>query len=112
MCENYDTDGIFLDIVKVRPCYCDYCIKGMKKENLDPNDPRDAIAYAERVYANYTRRTRETIDSVKPDLPVFHNGGHIRHGRRDLAFMDSHLELESLPTGGWGYDHFPMSAAT
>ena len=22
----------------------------------------------------------------------------------------SHLELESLPTGGWGYDHFPLSA--
>ncbi|MBR5818227.1 MAG: beta-galactosidase trimerization domain-containing protein, partial [Clostridia bacterium] len=24
-------------------------------------------------------------------------------------FMDTHLELESLPTGGWGYDHFPKS---
>jgi hypothetical protein len=24
--------------------------------------------------------------------------------------MNSHLELESLPTGGWGYDHFPLSA--
>ena len=23
---------------------------------------------------------------------------------------NSHLELESLPTGGWGYDHFPLSA--
>src|SRR5690606_17708274 len=21
----------------------------------------------------------------------------------------SHLELESLPTGGWGYDHFPLT---
>jgi hypothetical protein len=28
------------------------------------------------------------------------------------AFLkwNSHLELESLPTGGWGYDHFPLSA--
>ena len=25
--------------------------------------------------------------------------------------MNSHLEMESLPTGGWGYDHFPTSAA-
>ena len=23
---------------------------------------------------------------------------------------NTHLELESLPTGGWGYDHFPFSA--
>ena len=42
---------------------------------------------------------------------MFHNGGHIRRGRRDLAHMNTHLELESLPTGGWGYDHFPLSAA-
>ena len=46
----------------------------------------------------------------KPGLPVFHNGGHIRRGRRDLAHCNTHLELESLPTGGWGYDHFPLSA--
>ena len=31
-------------------------------------------------------------------------------GRRDLATANTHLELESLPTGGWGYDHFPLSA--
>jgi hypothetical protein len=30
------------------------------------------------------------------------------------AFLkwNSHLELESLPTGGWGYDHFPLSPNT
>lgn len=24
--------------------------------------------------------------------------------------MNTQLEIESLPTGGWGYDHFPLSA--
>jgi hypothetical protein len=43
-------------------------------------------------------------------MPVLHNSGHIQRGRRDLLQYFSHLELESLPTGGWGYDHFPMSA--
>jgi hypothetical protein len=43
-------------------------------------------------------------------MPVFHNSGHISRGRRDLLKYFSHLELESLPTGGWGYDHFPLSA--
>ncbi len=110
-CENYDADGIFLDIVCVDPCYCDTCRAEMKKRGMDVNNYADVCALAEEVYANYTRRVRETIDSVKPGLPVFHNGGHIRGGRRDLARMNSHLELESLPTGGWGYDHFPMSVA-
>ena len=111
VCENYDADGIFLDIVSVKPCYCSNCLRLMKEQGLDPENKADVLTLAEQTYAMYTRRVRETIDSVKPGLPVFHNGGHIRHGRRDLAHMDTHLELESLPTGGWGYDHFPMSAA-
>lgn len=47
---------------------------------------------------------------MKPGLPVYHNNGHQQRGRRDLVQVNSHLELESLPTGGWGYDHFPLSA--
>lgn len=111
VCENYDADGIFLDIVKVQPCYCQTCRDQLIEERKDPDDINNIMEQAEKAYANYTRRVRETIDSVKPGLPVFHNGGHIRKGRRDLAYMDTHLELESLPTGGWGYDHFPVSAA-
>lgn len=111
VCENYDADGIFLDIIGVQPCYCKYCRETMEQEGVDLLSDEDVLSLAERVYENYTRRVRETIDSVKPGLPVFHNGGHIRRGRRDLARMNTHLELESLPTGGWGYDHFPLSAA-
>jgi len=108
--ERYDADGIFLDIVGVIPCRCESCVRDMKKKGLNPEKDADVLAFAEEVYANYLKRTRETIDAVKPGLPLFHNSGHIRQGRRDLAFCNSHLELESLPTGGWGYDHFPMSA--
>ena len=111
VCENYDADGIFLDIVGVRHCYCQYCLATMEAEGLDPLKEDDETLNAERVYANYTRRVRETIDSVKPGLPVFHNAGHIHRGRRDQAYANTHLELESLPTGGWGYDHFPLSAS-
>lgn len=108
--ENYDADGIFLDITGVQPCYCHVCRQQLRNEGKTPKDDNAVLELAERVYANYTKRVRETIDSVKPGLSVFHNGGHIDAGRRDLAKMNSHLELESLPTGGWGYDHFPLSA--
>ena len=36
--------------------------------------------------------------------------GHIYKGERERWSYFTHLELESLPTGGWGYDHFPVSA--
>ena len=111
VCENYDADGIFLDIVGVIPCYCQNCVRILRGEGKDPYDEAAVYDLAERTYAAYARRVRETIDQVKPGLPVFHNSGHVRRGRRDLAYCNSHLELESLPTGGWGYDHFPLSAA-
>lgn len=107
---TYDGDGIFLDIVGPKPCYCQSCVQTLLAEGRDPYNEAHAKELGERVYAHYTQRVRETIDAIKPGLPVFHNAGHIAKGRRDLAMMNSHLELESLPTGGWGYDHFPLSA--
>ncbi|MBE6756976.1 MAG: beta-galactosidase [Ruminococcaceae bacterium] len=109
--ENYDADGIFLDIVGVRPCRCFACVKEMFRRGMDPENDADVMQLAEEVYARYLRRVRETVDSVKPDLPVFQNCGHLRAGRLDLLHGQEHLELESLPTGGWGYDHFPFTAA-
>lgn len=110
VCRNYDADGIFLDIVGVQPCYCTNCINTLRAEGKDPSDETAILELAERTYANYARKCREAVDSVKPGLPLFQNSGHIRAGRRDLAYVNTHLEVESLPTGGWGYDHFPLSA--
>ena len=109
--QNYDADEIFLDIVGVIPCRCQYCVRSMKERGLDPMSDDDAYINGVNVYLNYTRRMREAVDKYKPGLPIFHNAGHIQCGKRDFAFANSHLELESLPTGSWGYDHFPMSAA-
>ncbi len=111
VCENYDADGIFLDITGVYPCYCQNCIKSMQEAGLDPENDDDIWEQAEKVYANYCRRVRETVDSIKPGLPVFHNCGSIIRGRRDLAHRNSHLEIESLPTGRWGYDDLPLTAS-
>ena len=108
--KNYDADGIFLDIVAPTNCHCAACTKTLLEEGKDPGDPIAVHELGERVYLNYTKQVEETIHAIKPDMPIFHNGGHIIKGRRDLAHQNTHLELESLPTGGWGYDHFPMSA--
>jgi len=107
--ERYDADGIFLDIVGVRNCCCGTCMRKMLERGMNPDDPADILAMGEETYANYVKRVRETVDRKRPGLPVFHNGGNIRQGRQDLAYANTHLELESLPTGGWGYDHFPYS---
>lgn len=109
--KNYDADEIFLDIVGAFPCRCQYCVRSMRERGEDPYDNDAAYRNGVEVYKKYARRMREAVDKYKPGLPIFHNAGHLQCGRRDFAFMNSHLELESLPTGGWGYDHFPVSAS-
>ncbi len=109
--QKYNPCGIFLDISSPRVCYCQYCINSMKEKGLDPHNPEDAEKFADIVYMEYCRRTEEAVRKYNSETTIFHNAGNITRGRRDHAYFNTHLELESLPTGGWGYDHFPLSAA-
>ena len=107
---NYDVDGIWLDIVGVRDCCCRTCVAELRRRGQDPRDWNARMALGREVYFNYTTRINEAIRAIKPDTLIFHNSGHIMRGDRELADVVTHQELESLPTGGWGYDHFPVSA--
>lgn len=109
--ENYHPEGIFLDISSVHPCYCSRCRQEIIERGKDPGNHEDIMEQAEIVYERYGRRVEKLIHSFDTQCRIFHNAGHITRGRRDIAGYDTHLELESLPTGGWGYDHFPMSAS-
>ena len=111
-CTNYDLDGLFLDIVSptVACCACDTCLSMMKERGIDPFDEKAYRAFGEETYIRYTERVRETVERVKPGLKIFHNGGHTPRGKRYLERLNSHIEIESLPTGGWGYDNLPMTA--
>lgn len=109
--QKYHPCGIFLDISDVRMCVCGHCVKSMLEKGMDPTNMDDVKKHGEMVYAHYARRMEEAVRKYSPTTTIFHNAGNVTHGRRDLAGYNTHLELESLPTGGWGYDHFPMSAA-
>ncbi|MCL2157994.1 MAG: beta-galactosidase trimerization domain-containing protein [Oscillospiraceae bacterium] len=108
--KDKNIEGFFLDIVSPRICYCQNCVKLLRAEGDDPRDEAAVKDLGERTYKKYYTKINEAIRAVNPNLRIFHNGGHIPTGRRELAFANTHLEIESLPTGGWGYDHFPMSA--
>jgi hypothetical protein len=40
---------------------------------------------------------------------IFYNAGHVYPNVRDVLGCYTHLEIESLPSGGWGYAHFPVN---
>ena len=106
-----DADGVFIDIISQSPCCCNWCMADMAKEGYDPENPDDRARFAKRTLMKYYRRVTAAARSLNPEMPVFHNSGNVTVGNREILPYFSHLELESLPTGGWGYDHYPMSAA-
>ncbi|MHB9070974.1 MAG: alpha-amylase family protein [Sedimentisphaerales bacterium] len=105
-----EADGIFLDITTQGQCCCKWCLKAMTANTFDACIEADRKRCAELTMERYYREATIACKRVRKDMPVFHNSGHIQRGNREILKHFSHLELESLPTGGWGYDHFPLSA--
>jgi hypothetical protein len=103
--------GLFMDIVRTEECCCSHCLSSMTKAGLDWTNPehrrRQAVATRDRYYQAATAAAR----TLRPGARVFHNTSHLAPGDRSIVEYFTHFELESLPTGGWGYDHLPLSAA-
>jgi hypothetical protein len=107
---TYDTPGLFFDIILTPDCVCPSCVERMVSMGRDPENPEDRLANDEEVNERFRRETSGALATEFPGLRVFYNCGHIhKQGARRFEPY-SHLEIESLPTGGWGYDHFPSSA--
>ena len=108
--DRYHPDGIFLDILIGWECVCRNCIEGMKTSGLNPEAPADRLAHHRQLILAYYAQATAAARKKDPDIRIFHNSGHIYKGDRERYEHFTHLEIESLPTGGWGYDHFPTSA--
>lgn len=106
VCERYDNlDGLFYDICFTGyTCYCNTCISGMEKLNLDTKNEEDAKSYyiikRQELMQNCTSILREKHKNAT----IFFNGGAEQH-RPEYHSLQSHFELEDLPTA-WnrGYD--------
>ena len=108
--EGYSPDGLFMDILLPWQCVCPRCLVLMQSQGLDPEKREERLANDRRTIMDFYRKFSESIWNQDPDMRLFFNSGHIYRGERDRYRYFSHLEIESLPTGGWGYDHFPVSA--
>ncbi len=107
--DAYPADGIFYDIL-MQPwpaCFCPACLRRMADEGVDPADDAQAAAWQRKVIAEACARLAKPLKGRRSDLSVFFNSCFGLEAR-DLAAYDSHVDVESLPTGGWGYIHFPI----
>ncbi|MFW6279174.1 MAG: alpha-amylase family protein [Bacillota bacterium] len=107
--ENFPVDGIFFDIVGTRDCSCKYCRAGMKKQGLDPSCAPDRQQFARQMMKGFKQEMTELVKNHHPQATVFYNEGHVGTDHREIKDFYTHFELESLPSGGWGYLHFPIA---
>jgi len=105
-----EVDGLFFDIVSQEECCCRNCMKSMMSAGLNPESSEDRNKFAARVVVSFKERIADVIRAKNPKCGIFSNAGHIGPAIKSSLSSYSHLELESLPSGGWGYEHFPVSA--
>lgn len=108
---KYNPVGIFLDIISPKICFCESCLKDMEKLGLSKDSREDLEKHSVIVFNKYADAVNAAVRRHSDTATIFHNTGHIPKGNHKFIDYNTHLELESLPTGGWGYDHFPLSAA-
>ena len=103
--DTYDVDGFFFDSVVVRPCWCPRCMEKMEALGLDIHSYESVLKFGWDTTMDFARELRAMIPAGK--FMKF-NGLPGQEG----AALNTHGEIECLPSGGWGYDSFPCSVAS
>jgi hypothetical protein len=104
-------DGLFMDILFQVDCSCQHCRSKMRQLGIDENSRGERLRYSAIMLDEFKAEITEFIRERLPQAGIFYNSSHVGPGTRDSFLKHySHLELESLPSGGWGYDHFPATS--
>ena len=100
-------DGIFFDMCWDQPSVSPWAIAAMAAAGLDPQSEADRLAHASNLALQYMRRYSQQVRDACPEASVYFNSRPLSLLSRDLECL-SHVEIEALPTGGWGYMYFPQ----
>ena len=98
----YDIDGLFVDCMVDRVCYCSNCVKDMRRKGVDDSSEDAVLEYQHSVKMNMAKKIKEVATEVSGrDLMFYFNGVPWRED------LHTHAEIECL-TGSkvWGYDYF------
>lgn len=105
-------DGLFLDMCWDQPSCSKWAIDGMKAQGLGPREEADRNKYARMVAHSYMARFRQMLEDAQrghPPAGVWFNSRPKTNLHIEKKYL-RHVEIEALPTGGWGYAYFPYVA--
>lgn len=105
---RYDLDGAWLDMAEpITPeCYCKECLRQIKSLGKDPYDKEVQRAHQNKNFIEFHRIMHELVHLIKPGSQVdFNDIGLSKVSER--AHLLDNIDIEALPTGGWGYWYAP-----
>lgn len=102
-------DGLFIDILNIKDCCCKYCISEMRSKGINAEDRAERIKFAQFKLDRFKKEMTEFIRKYDSDCNIFYNVDHIGTKHRKAIDTFTHLEIESLPSGKWGYMHYPVT---
>ena len=108
--ELLPVDGFWFDIVKPLDDSSSHTRRQMIEAGLDPSDPQARKRFGLQVITHFKNEMSDYVRSFSEDCTIFYNEGHVSPSLRGSLDAYSHLELESIPSGEWGYIHFPVTA--
>ncbi len=111
-------DGLFFDIVFFHgdACWSEPSRRFREARGLLADDPASNARFQSAGTEAFARKFTGLVRGLSaPGTTVFHNSSHpistdATFGARAAAACMTHHEVESLPSGVWGYHHFPRVA--
>ena len=101
----FEPDGLFFDIVQDTQCCCRYCVSDMLKQGLHPEREEDRRRFGQWMINEFKHDMTAFIRKTNQTCSIFYNTQAVTRMAKDAY---SHIEIESLPSGEWGYEHFPF----
>lgn len=104
-------DGIWFDMVypAFGECYCGRCLAEISAAGGDPLDRDEQRKHKNGLHTRALERLSAHVKGRDNGLQVdFNTQATLGLGER-VHLFDS-LDIEALPTGGWGYWYFPLHA--
>lgn len=69
----------------------------------------DRLKYAQEMINEFKMDMINFVHQFSKDCSIFYNKGHVGTAHRPVVDAYTHFELETLPSGLWGYLHFPIT---
>ncbi|MHC3000021.1 alpha-L-fucosidase [Microbacterium sp. HJ5] len=109
---RYRPDGVWFDMPmpnEDNECFCRNCLAAIRERGEDPLDLTAQRHQMQRLLMTWLERSSAFVESLSPGAIVEQNN-QTRLGLQERSPLLHNVEVEALPTGGWGYGYFGVMA--